>query len=176
MKSSKTSQKKSAPKQLRMARKCAPRAAEGKVPRQRGATRGQATEALREEAATPARAVAEVPGSGGETVRVSPRPNFIACTLTGPDGSARPGWEMWIGGHCFGRADSKKILMASYARLQSPPASFHWREMRRQRRARQETAPRTAGFEEPEVKLVGGAEELEMWETPEPEAEDSDAS
>jgi hypothetical protein len=41
---------------------------------------------------------------------------------------------MWLGEHCFGRADSKKLLLASYDRLQSPPSSFHWREVRRQRR------------------------------------------
>lgn len=64
-----------------------------------------------------------------------PRPTFVPCTLTGPDGNARSGWEMWLGDHCFGRADSKKLLLASYTRLQSPPSSFHWREVRRQRRS-----------------------------------------
>jgi hypothetical protein len=37
---------------------------------------------------------------------------------------------MWIGNHCFGRADSKELLLASFERLQSPPSSFHWREVR----------------------------------------------
>jgi hypothetical protein len=37
---------------------------------------------------------------------------------------------MWIGDHCFGRADSKELLLASFERLQSPPESFHWREVR----------------------------------------------
>ena len=37
---------------------------------------------------------------------------------------------MWIGDHCFGRADDKDLLLASFERLQSPPSSFHWREVR----------------------------------------------
>ncbi len=57
-------------------------------------------------------------------------PVFVKRDLTGPDGSTRPGWEMWIGDHCFGRADSKDLLLASFERLQSPPSSFHWREVR----------------------------------------------
>ena len=57
-------------------------------------------------------------------------PVFVQHDLTAPDGSIRPGWEMWIGDHCFGRADSKELLLASFERLQSPPSSFHWREVR----------------------------------------------
>jgi hypothetical protein len=57
-------------------------------------------------------------------------PHFVRRDLTVPDGSIRPGWEMWIGDHCFGRADSKELLLASFERLQSPPSSFHWREVR----------------------------------------------
>ena len=57
-------------------------------------------------------------------------PVFVKRDLIGPDGSVRPGWEMWIGDHCFGRADSKELLLASFERLQSPPSSFHWREVR----------------------------------------------
>ena len=57
-------------------------------------------------------------------------PVFVKRDLTGPDGSKRPGWEMWIGDHCFGRADNKDLLLASFERLQSPPSSFHWREVR----------------------------------------------
>lgn len=59
-----------------------------------------------------------------------PAPVFVRCDITGPDGTRRPGWEMWIGEHCFGRADSKDLLMVSFQRLQSPPESFHWREVR----------------------------------------------
>jgi hypothetical protein len=59
-----------------------------------------------------------------------PSPVFVRRDITAPDGSVRPGWEMWIGDHCFGRADSKELLLASFQRLQSPPESFHWREVR----------------------------------------------
>ena len=65
-----------------------------------------------------------------EASPASTPPVFVKRDLTGPDGSTRPGWEMWIGDHCFGRADSKDLLLASFERLQSPPSSFHWREVR----------------------------------------------
>jgi len=59
-----------------------------------------------------------------------PSPVFVKRDIILPDGTVRPGWEMWIGDHCFGRADSKELLLASFERLQSPPESFHWREVR----------------------------------------------
>ncbi len=68
-------------------------------------------------------------------MQVLPQPTFVPCTLTGPDGSTRSGWEMWLGDHCFGRSDSKNLLLASYSRLQNPPSSFHWRAIRRQHRS-----------------------------------------
>ena len=68
--------------------------------------------------------------SSEESSPASTPPVFVKRDLTGPDGSTRPGWEMWIGDHCFGRADSKDLLLASFERLQSPPSSFHWREVR----------------------------------------------
>jgi hypothetical protein len=40
---------------------------------------------------------------------------------------------MWLGPHCFGRADCKEILIRSLERQQQPPQSFHWREVHRQR-------------------------------------------
>ncbi len=67
---------------------------------------------------------------GEESSPAAASPVFVKRDLTGPDGSIRPGWEMWIGDHCFGRADSKDLLLASFERLQSPPSSFHWREVR----------------------------------------------
>ncbi len=76
-------------------------------------------------------------------------PVFVKRDLTGPDGSIRPGWEMWIGDHCFGRADSKDLLLASFERLQSPPSSFHWREVRNRMpirgRAKRSPAPQDTG-------------------------------
>lgn len=92
-------------------------------------------------------------------------PVFIKRDLTGPDGSKRPGWEMWIGDHCFGRADNKDLLLASFERLQSPPSSFHWREVRnrmpmrgRPRNAPGQKAPRQAVTSKQE-KLPGELEE-----------------
>lgn len=67
---------------------------------------------------------------GEESSPPAASPVFVKHNLVGPDGSVRPGWEMWIGDHCFGRADSKDLLLASFERLQSPPSSFHWREVR----------------------------------------------
>jgi hypothetical protein len=40
---------------------------------------------------------------------------------------------MWLGEHCFGRADRKEMLLRSLERQQQPPQSFHWREVHRQR-------------------------------------------
>lgn len=73
-----------------------------------------------------------VPPPSQDVIPRSPTapPVFVKRNLTGPDGSKRPGWEMWIGDHCFGRADNKDLLLASFERLQSPPSSFHWREVR----------------------------------------------
>ena len=73
----------------------------------------------------------EAPSAGVEPLPVAAvPPAFVQRDITAPDGSVRPGWEMWIGDHCFGRADSKELLLASFERLQSPPSSFHWREVR----------------------------------------------
>lgn len=67
------------------------------------------------------------------------KPRFVRCQITGPDGKSRPGWEMWLGDHCFGRADRKESLLRSLERQQQPPQSFHWREVHRQRFERQQT-------------------------------------
>ncbi len=93
-------------------------------------------------------------------------PVFVKRDLTGPDGSTRPGWEMWIGDHCFGRADSKDLLLASFERLQSPPSSFHWREVRnrmpiRGRAKRPVVAQATEPVADNEEELI---DELEVVE------------
>ncbi|HXG20864.1 MAG TPA: hypothetical protein VNN62_17535 [Methylomirabilota bacterium] len=80
-------------------------------------------------------------------------PRFVRCQLIGPDGKIRPGWEMWLGQHCFGRADRKEILLKSLERQQQPPQSFHWREVHRQR------------FER--TRAPKGAEEAEAEHEPE---------
>jgi hypothetical protein len=109
-----------------------------------------------------------------------PTPVFVQRDIVAPDGSVRSGWEMWIGDHCFGRADSKELLLASFQRLQSPPESFHWREVRNRMQMRgrpRPTAPveqeKEDGWEENEKEepLLLGEEEAEgfqelTWENP----------
>jgi hypothetical protein len=88
-----------------------------------------------------------------------PTPTFVSRNIVAPDGSVRPGWEMWIGDHCFGRADSKELLLASFQRLQSPPESFHWREVRNRMQMR--GRPRPAAQPEPEKDETWEKEETE---------------
>ena len=71
--------------------------------------------------------------SSTPTTRVGEKPHFVRCQIVGPDGKKRPGWELWIGQHCFGRSDRKELLVRSLERQQQPPQSFHWREVHRQR-------------------------------------------
>ena len=66
---------------------------------------------------------------------------------------------MWIGDHCFGRADSKELLLASFQRLQSPPESFHWREVRNRMQMRGRPRPTTQA--EPEKDEAWEKEETE---------------
>ena len=108
-----------------------------------------------------------------------PAPVFARRDITAPDGSVRSGWEMWIGEHCFGRADSKELLLASFQRLQSPPESFHWREVRNRMQMRGRPRPtqpepeKEEGWEETEkpAPLLLGEEEAEgfqelTWDNP----------
>ncbi|MGE0825089.1 MAG: hypothetical protein AB7G75_36145 [Candidatus Binatia bacterium] len=110
-----------------------------------------------------------------------PEPVFVQRNIVAPDGSVRSGWEMWIGDHCFGRADSKELLLASFQRLQSPPESFHWREVRNRMQMRGRPRPaqneveKDESWEETETEkeepLLLGEEEAEgfqelTWDTP----------
>jgi len=109
-----------------------------------------------------------------------PTPVFVRRDIIAPDGSVRSGWEMWIGEHCFGRADSKELLLASFQRLQSPPESFHWREVRNRMQMRGRPRPvaqpepeKEEGWEESEKPgpLLLGEEEAEgfqelTWDNP----------
>lgn len=90
-----------------------------------------------------------------------PSPIFVRRDITAPDGSVRPGWEMWIGDHCFGRADSKELLLASFQRLQSPPESFHWREVRNRMQMRGRLRPVQPVEEEKEDPWAWGKKEGE---------------
>jgi len=64
---------------------------------------------------------------------------FLPCSLMGPDGKERPGWEMRVGDMMFGRADSRESLMAYYSRLHEPLPSGHWRERTWQQQKRKPT-------------------------------------
>ncbi|MBI3302685.1 MAG: hypothetical protein HYZ72_11525 [Deltaproteobacteria bacterium] len=55
-------------------------------------------------------------------------PILNPCSLLGPDGKVRPGWEMWVGDILFGRADTKESLLQYYTRIHEPMPSGHWRE------------------------------------------------
>src|SRR5215510_525614 len=55
-------------------------------------------------------------------------PTLVPCSLRGPDGQDRPGWELWVGDILFGRADTKESLLQYYARIHEPMPSGHWRE------------------------------------------------
>ena len=103
---------------------------------------------------------------GEEASPAAASPVFVKRDLVGPDGSVRPGWEMWIGDHCFGRADSKDLLLASFERLQSPPSSFHWREVRnrmpiRGRTKRPAVTQETAPVADNDEELIDDLDDVE---------------
>ena len=147
----------------------------------------EASSSLRATAKEPiAQAPTPVPVQVGEATSVAPAPAlalpepvFVRRDIIAPDGSVRAGWEMWIGEHCFGRADSKELLLASFQRLQSPPESFHWREVRNRMQMRGRPRPtqpepqKEEGWEETpqETPIMLGEEEAEgfqelTWENP----------
>ena len=135
--------------------------------------------AVQQEAAPVQALPQEEPSPEPSAPLLVPSPVFVSRNITAPDGSVRPGWEMWIGDHCFGRADSKELLLASFQRLQSPPESFHWREVRNRMQMRGRPRPAQAEpekdesweKEEAEEPLLLGEEETEgfqelTWENP----------
>lgn len=75
----------------------------------------------------------------------SPALEFHPCALVGPDGQSRPGWELWVNGMMFGRADAKETLLAYHARLHDPLPSGHWKD-----RAWQPMKKRSTGKRSPE--------------------------
>lgn len=75
-----------------------------------------------------------------ETSAASPPLEFRPCALVGPDGQSRPGWELWVNGMMFGRADSKETLLNYHMRLYEPLPSGHWKD-----RAWQPVKKRPAG-------------------------------
>jgi hypothetical protein len=67
-------------------------------------------------------------GSRTKETRNPNTPTLVPCSLRGPDGKTRPGWEMWVGDLLFGRADTKESLLQYYTRIHEPMPSGHWRE------------------------------------------------
>jgi hypothetical protein len=94
-----------------------------------------------------------LPEKPAEKISLGGTPRFVRCQMLGPDGKTRSGWEMWLGEHCFGRADQKALLLKSLERQQQPPQSFHWREVHRQR------FERIRGPKEPEIDENNEADE-----------------
>src|SRR5260221_5172223 len=61
-------------------------------------------------------------------VRDPNAPTLVPCSLRGPDGQVRPGWEMWVGDILFGRADTQESLLQYYTRIHEPMPSGHWKD------------------------------------------------
>ncbi|MEW6298733.1 MAG: hypothetical protein AB1671_13460 [Thermodesulfobacteriota bacterium] len=95
-------------------------------------------------------------------------PILSPCSLFGPDGKERPGWELRVGDVLFGRADSKESLLAYYARLHEPMPTGHWRERswQPQRRTVRRVRPDDTGQEEQsdEYELELEPDTLEAWD------------
>jgi len=75
-------------------------------------------------------------------------PVFVPCSLRGPDGQTRPGWEMWVGEILFGRADTKDSLLQYYARIHEPMPSGHWKDRAWQGSSKIGRRPRGAQYDE----------------------------
>jgi hypothetical protein len=77
---------------------------------------------------------------------------FLPCSLIGPDGKERPGWEMRVGDMMFGRADSRETLIAYYSRLHEPLPSGHWRERTWQQQKRKPMEPQNYAAREAQTE------------------------
>jgi len=100
-------------------------------------------------------------GSHTKETRDPNAPILSPCSLLGPDGKERPGWEMWVGDVLFGRADSKESLLQYYARVHEPMLSGHWRERswQPQRRAARRVDQEYEAYDENldlETEMAGG--------------------
>ncbi len=79
-------------------------------------------------AATRAPRQAQREGTRVKGVRDPNAPILTPCSLRGPDGQVRPGWELWVGDILFGRADTQESLMQYYTRIHEPMPSGHWKD------------------------------------------------
>jgi hypothetical protein len=81
------------------------------------------------------------------------KPRFVRCTISRPDGSVLPAWEMFVGERSFGRSNSKEALLRSWeARLeeaeQGKPFAFRPLQKRMQK------ADRPVGAKHPNLQGV----------------------
>ena len=88
---------------------------------------------------------------------------FRACALTGPDGQRRSGWELWVGGMMFGRADSQETLLAYHARLHDPLPSGHWKDRAWQPMKKKPVAKNTSEDQDPRFDDDGPEVEDPAW-------------
>jgi len=92
-------------------------------------------------------------------------PAFIPCSLKGPDGQERPGWEMWVGDMLFGRADTKESLLQYYTRLHEPIPSGHWKDRAWQSSPRAARRQRTTQYDEAyEDDMLLDSEQAGVWD------------
>lgn len=103
-------------------------------------------------------------GSHTKDTRDPNAPLLSPCSLLGPDGKERPGWEMRVGDVLFGRADSKESLLQYYARLREPMPSGHWRERSWQPRQRITRRVRQKYDDEYEENLERGSTPAGGWD------------
>ncbi|MGH7965011.1 MAG: hypothetical protein ACRERD_24885 [Candidatus Binatia bacterium] len=105
-------------------------------------------------------------GSHTKEVSNSHTPTFTPCSLCGPDGKVRPGWEMRIGDILFGRADSKESLLQYYTRIHEPMPSGHWRERSWQPQTRTAATRRPRREQDPynDETEAEEADVAELWD------------
>jgi len=81
-------------------------------------------------------------------VRDPNAPTLAPCSLRGPDGQIRPGWELWVGDVLFGRADTKESLLQYYTRIHEPMPSGHWKDRSWQGAPKMARRQRSAQYDE----------------------------
>lgn len=91
-------------------------------------------------------------------------PVFVPCSLRGPDGSTRPGWEMWVGEILFGRADTKESLLQYYTRIHEPMPSGHWKDRTWQNSPKVGRRRQTAQYDEYDDDLHLESDLTGVWD------------
>lgn len=97
-------------------------------------------------------------------VRDPNSPVFVPCSLRGPDGQNRPGWELWVGDLLFGRADTKESLSQYYTRIHEPMPSGHWKDRAWQGSAKVARRSRGAQYESYDDDLQFEGDLTGVWD------------